>query len=69
MKTFQYRSNIQCNSCVKAVSAFLNEAPGIAYWAVDIAHPDKILTVESEKLSSHDIEALVQEAGFELKAL
>ncbi len=62
----QFKTNINCSNCVRAVTAFLSEVPGIAHWEVDTANPDKILTVEGEQVDARQVVAAVQEAGFDI---
>ncbi|MEM9981891.1 MAG: heavy-metal-associated domain-containing protein, partial [Bacteroidota bacterium] len=68
MTTYRYETNIHCESCIKAVSGFLN-ATQINQWSVDIAHPAKVLTVATESLSSDEIKEIVEEAGFDATLL
>ena len=44
--TQQFKTNINCGMCVRSVTNFLNEVPGIERWEVDTNSPEKILTVE-----------------------
>lgn len=60
----QFKTNIHCNNCLRAVTGFLNEVPGITHWSVDTDNPDKILTVEGTSVSVQDVVAAVEEAGF-----
>ncbi len=70
MATFQFKTNINCGSCVRAVQGFLADVPQIEKWEVDTNHPDKILTVEgSEGLQAQAIIEAVEEAGYEAQLL
>ncbi len=64
MNTLQFKTNINCGGCIKAVTPTLNGEKGIANWQVDTANPDKILTVNGD-LTADQVVALVTEAGFE----
>lgn len=68
MAQLQFKTNINCGGCVRSVTGFINEVPGIESWSVDTNLPDKILTVEGEAAAAA-ITAAVQEAGFEIVAL
>lgn len=68
MATMQFKTNINCGSCVRSVTNFLNEVPGMEKWRVDTDHPDKILTVEGPATAEAVIEA-VEDAGFDARAL
>ena len=65
MKTLQFKTNIECANCLAKVTPFLNKKEGITSWKVDIDHPDKILTVETESLSADDIIKTIKRTGFE----
>ena len=52
MKTLQFKTNINCGGCIKAVTPALNQQAGAGNWQVDTANPDKILTVNSDQLTS-----------------
>lgn len=64
MKTYRFKTNINCSNCVRSVSGFLND-PKIQHWEVSTNHPDKILTVNTDALSAEEVKALVEEAGFD----
>ncbi len=64
-KVLQFKTNINCNNCIRSVTGFLNEVDGIARWEVDTANPDKILTVEGVAPADAVI-AAVEEAGFDI---
>ena len=64
MKTFKFKTNINCGRCVEKVKPFFEKEPRIKNWNIDTKNPDKTLTVESEDLKSKDIKNLVSEAGF-----
>lgn len=61
----QFTTNINCASCVRGVTNFLNDVPGIDHWEVDTNTPNKILTVEGHASAEAIVEA-VDEAGFEI---
>jgi len=64
----RFKTNINCGNCIRAVSAFLDEVPGLEQWAVDTDSPDKILTVEGEASAEQIVEA-VEDAGFDIERL
>ena len=61
--TRQFKTNIRCGSCVKKVMPFLDSEPGIERWEVDLASPDKPITVFGDA-SAEAIEAAVAKAGY-----
>jgi copper chaperone len=68
MKTLQFKTNINCGGCIKAVTPTLNEQAGAGNWQVDTANPDKILTVTTDKLTSSEVVQAVEQAGFKIAA-
>lgn len=65
----QFKTTINCQNCLRMVTAFLNELEGIDRWQVDLNHPDKILTVETRTVSAETIIETVKEAGFEINEI
>ncbi|OWP64004.1 hypothetical protein CDA63_05935 [Hymenobacter amundsenii] len=64
MNTLQFKTNINCGGCIKAVTPTLNGEKGITNWQVDTANPNKILTINGD-LTAEQVVTLVTEAGFE----
>ena len=69
MKTLKFRTNINCNNCIRSVTPFLNEVDSIDEWSVDINNENKILTIMSDTGSEDDVVEAVKRAGFEIKVL
>jgi len=60
----RFTTNLNCASCVAAVTPLLNGEPAIVRWSVDTNDPRKVLTIEGDSVSTTTVEQLVQEAGF-----
>lgn len=69
MKTIQFKTNINCGNCIKAVEPRLSKLSALNKWNVDTANPDKILTIESEADVTEEVMAAVKKAGFEIEKL
>lgn len=67
MKTLQFKTNINCGNCVRAVTGFLNDVPSVQEWAVDTDNPDKILTVKGDGVTVEAVVEAVEDAGFDVK--
>ena len=67
MKILQFKTNINCGGCIKAITPTLNGEPAIQSWQVDTASPDKILTVTTA-LTAAQVAALIEQAGFAAQA-
>ena len=68
MRTLQFKTNINCGGCIKAVTPVLNQQAGAGNWQVDTANPDKMLTVSSDKLTPGQVVQAVEDAGFKIQA-
>ncbi len=64
MKQYQFKTNINCSSCVAKITPVLNASEHVTNWNVDTTNPAKLLTVETENGEETDIKELVQKAGF-----
>ena len=62
MTVQQYRTNLNCGSCVAAVKPHLDGDPTIRRWSVDTTDPNKVLTVEGEGVSAEAVERHVADA-------
>ena len=63
MNTIKFKTNINCGSCIKTVTPFLNKTIEIESWEVDTDNPDKILTVKGD-VSAEDVIGVLKEAGY-----
>jgi copper chaperone len=64
----EFKSNINCSNCEAKVKKVMDKQPAIKSWHVDLEHPDRILTVESD-LSPDEISKTVLKAGFKAEHL
>lgn len=64
--TLQLKTNLNCNACIAAVKPYLDAEPSIEHWDVDIANPEKTLTVHGGSISMETIQAAVTRAGFQV---
>lgn len=62
----QFKTNINCGSCVRSVTGFLDTVPGVTIWRVDVNNPDKILSVEGPA-DEQAILAAVRDAGYDIE--
>lgn len=69
MTKYIFKTSIHCTGCLKRVKPLLDNKDGIQKWEVDLDHPDKILTVESDGLSVSDITDIIDNAGFEIELI
>lgn len=69
METVKFKTNIKCSGCVAQVTPELNKAVGEINWQVDIASPNKILSITTNNLVIRKILEAVQKAGFKAEQL
>ncbi len=69
MKTIKFKTNINCGSCIKSVTPFLNEVDNIDLWKVDTENADKVLEVTLDDENESTIIEAVKKAGFEIEKL
>jgi copper chaperone len=69
VKKMKFTSNIKCAGCIAKVTPYFNAATDIRAWHVEVEHPQKVLTVESENLSADDVRSLVAKAGFKAEPM
>lgn len=67
MSTFQFKTTINCGSCIKSVTPYLNELDNVDTWKVDTENPDKILTVELDDENVSSVLDAVKKAGFNIE--
>ena len=62
----RFMTNLNCGSCVDAVTPLLNSDPAIERWSVDTNDPRKVLTVAGDAVAPSAVERLVAQAGFRI---
>lgn len=69
MEALKFKTNIKCSGCIAQVTPALNDTVGTNNWSVDIANPDKILTVSSQIKNKDEIKRAVEKAGFKAEVI
>lgn len=64
MKTYTYKTNINCQSCVARVKPELDKLEGVREWKVETGDKDKVLSIKGENLKPQEMEEAVKKAGF-----
>lgn len=64
MNEYTFKTNINCGSCIKSVTPFLNELDNLEMWKVDTEKPDKILTVQLEDTNVEKVLDAIKKAGY-----
>ncbi|TXF90932.1 hypothetical protein FUA23_03790 [Neolewinella aurantiaca] len=63
-----FTTNINCGSCVRSVTPFLDDVEGVTIWRVDVEDERKVLSVEGTA-SADAIIKMVEDAGFDISPL
>ena len=69
METVKYKTNINCDGCIKSVTPHLNQVDNLESWKVNTENPSKILEVLLDSEDDSDVLKAVKEAGFEIERL
>jgi|AntRauTorckE5430_2_1112549.scaffolds.fasta_scaffold08327_3 copper chaperone len=69
MATKKFKTTINCGNCIKAVTGFLSDVPGIDEWNVNTDHPDKILSVRGASFEEAQVVEAVEDAGFDISPI
>ena len=67
MKKLEFKTNINCSSCVAKVTPYLEKADSVEQWKVDTANKEKVLTVEGDQVNEKQVVQAVQEAGYKIE--
>lgn len=65
MKEFLFQTNINCQRCVRSVTAFIEEVDGLESWDVDLDNIQKPLTARGDQLDPQKLKEAIEEAGFD----
>ncbi len=68
MITLTFKTNINCGSCIRSVTDFIEDIEGVEQWKVNTDIPEKILKVEGD-MTAQKVIAAVEEAGFDIELI
>jgi cation transport ATPase len=66
MNTITLPTTLHCKGCVASIRPFFDASPKIKSWNVDLAGNPTTITAAGEQLKAADVEALLEEAGYEV---
>jgi len=69
MTTLRFKTNVKCNNCIQTVTPFLTGIKEIKEWNVDLASPERILTVEGIEVMPSDIISALNQAGYKAEQI
>ncbi|OLY93452.1 Copper chaperone CopZ [Cnuella takakiae] len=68
MSTYHFKTNLKCSGCVDTIKPGLDalqQNNEIDRWEVDLQSPEKVLVVETQKLTPDMVKHLLREKGYE----
>ena len=69
-KILVFKTNLETEDGIQAISGVLNDDPGIARWTVDQSDVDNVLRIEAHEPSLPSVFiAMIQKAGFDCDEL
>lgn len=66
VKTRKFKTNINCDSCVRNVMPYLNSVSSVTSWDVETTSKEKFLTVHGT-FKDEEVKQAVKDAGFEVR--
>jgi copper chaperone CopZ len=63
METTQFKTNIKCSGCIATVTPVLNNIAGADNWKVDLASPDKVLSISAD-IDKNAITNALEKVGY-----
>lgn len=64
METIKLKTTVNCYHCLSKITPFLKEIKEISDWSVDLADPDKVLSVTGKNLNFEKIADALSRAGY-----
>jgi len=64
MKTYTFKTNLQCANCRSKVAPLLDKSTQVKEWNLDLEDPERRLQVEFSGEDPQDIIDLVKKVGF-----
>lgn len=68
MSTYHFKTNISSAENINTLKSHLDAMEAkkeIKKWSVDVNDPEKLLVIETDKLSPEEAKHLIREAGFD----
>ncbi|MEZ5104184.1 MAG: heavy-metal-associated domain-containing protein [Draconibacterium sp.] len=64
MEQVKIKTDLSCKHCVMKVEPLLKSDKGIVDYKIDLGHPDKLVTINSEDANIEEIIAGFKKAGY-----
>jgi copper chaperone CopZ len=64
MEIIKLKTTVNCYHCLSKITPFLNQIKEISDWSVDLADPDKVLSISGEDINPEKIIDALSKAGY-----
>jgi hypothetical protein len=64
MRTLKFKTNIIDQDALHKITPFLDDPTGSFKWTIDISHPDKILTAQTNSRNPAEIIEILKSQGY-----
>jgi copper chaperone CopZ len=65
----KFKTNINCNGCKATVTPILDQAEGLCHWNIDLENENKILSVQSNGITSEEIIQMLATVRFKAEKI
>lgn len=65
----KFKTNLKCGGCVQTVRPNLDSIKEIKEWSVDLNTPDRVLTIEADKLEESTVVNAFKAAGYQAERI
>ncbi len=60
-----FKTNLRCEGCLTVIRPVLDKDSAVKRWEVDLASPDKTLTIEGESVDRDHVDRLLKQVGYQ----
>ena len=69
MEQLKFKTSLKCDGCIAAIKPGIEQIQGIESWNVDLASPDKVLSISSSRPVSDEVISAVKKTGYLISPL
>jgi len=69
MEALKFKTDIKCSGCIAKATFDLDETVGKSNWEVDVANPQKILTIKNPGITELQVLEAVKKAGYKAERI
>lgn len=68
MNTVRVKTDLRCGACVRSIGPLFDAEPGVERWDADVSTPDKVLTVEGDRVTAGRVGEILNTKGYRVLA-